>query len=303
MIFVTSGFEQGVGLEVFLKAVINLDNPNLNKFHLITSREHLAETIRQCGLNIEISSDASQLSSGIIKTTFLPHTDNLPLTTRSLEHALKEISATDILLTLPTKKDQLVLDNNIKAGYTEYFREKFTNSNLTMNFISNTDNVMLLTDHIPLSKVEESITRDLIFRKVETTLENFPKSRDIKDVYFSGINPHCGEDGLMGSTDEILKATVVELQEKYSSYKFHLPKAGDTLYFNHSDNSQLFVFAFHDQGLAPFKLKNGLIGINLTLGLPFKRVSVDHGTAPDIFGKNCADYGGMSYLLKEVQNW
>lgn len=303
MIFVTSGFEQGVGLEVFLKAILNLDNPNCNSFHLITSKEHLAETIRQCDINIKINSDEIRLSSGIVKTTFLAHKDSLPLTTRTLEYALEKISATDILLTLPTRKDQLILDNNIKAGYTEYFREKFTNSNLAMSFISNTDNVMLLTDHIPLSKVEGTITRDLILRKVETTLESFPKSRDIKDIYFSGINPHCGEDGLMGSTDEILKATVVELQEKFSNYKFHLPKAGDTLYFNHSNNSQLFIFAFHDQGLAPFKLKNGLIGINLTLGLPFKRVSVDHGTAPDIYGKNCADYGGMSYLLKEVQSW
>lgn len=302
MIYVTPGFEKGIGLEVYLKAVLELPLNQLNNFHLFAKSLQLEEVINLSKLDIKLTSAGLAINDKILKTTFLTDTD-IPQTTQGLEEAFKKVTPSDILLTLPTKKDQLILNGKVKAGYTEYFREKYQQANLTMNFISQTDNVMLLTDHIPISKVESMITKDLVIKKVETTLTSFPKSRELKEIFFSGINPHCGEDGLMGSADSVLLESIDYLAKTYPNYKFHKPKAGDTLYFNHKDNSQLFVFAFHDQGLAPFKLKNGLIGINLTLGLPFKRVSVDHGTAPDIFGKDCADYRGMSYLLGEIQNW
>lgn len=302
MIFVTPGFEKGVGLEVFLKAVTQLPLSHLSHYHLFVKKSHLIETIELSKLEITTNESRLIFNGHSLKTTFIPDSEETQ-TTQGLELALAAIKPSDILLTLPTKKDQLVLNGKIKAGYTEYFREKFKNSNLTMNFISPTDNVMLLTDHIPLSKVEGLITKELVIQKVKTTLDSFPNSRSIKEVFFSGINPHCGEEGLMGTADLILLEAINELSVLYPDLKLHKPKAGDTLYFNHKDNSQLFVFAFHDQGLAPFKLKNGLIGINLTLGLPFKRVSVDHGTAPDIFGKDCADFRGMLYLLNEISNW
>lgn len=303
MIFVTSGYEQGIGLEVFLKALSETDRASLKNFHLFVSKNQLLATIKLCQLPVEMENESIKINGSVVKTTFLNSHDSKPLTTRSLELALDKMSNQDILLTLPTKKNQLILKNKPKKGYTEYLREFYKNTNLAMNFLSPEDNVLLLTDHIPLSLVESSITENLILNKLEITLKNFPKNRVIKEVFFSGINPHCGEDGMMGTVDMLLLNTIKKLREIHPQILFHDPKAGDTLYFNHKDNSQLFVFAFHDQGLAPFKLKNGLIGINLTLGLPFKRISVDHGTAPDIFGKNCADYKGMLYLLKEVQKW
>lgn len=302
MIYVTSGFEQGVGLEIFLKAISNSKTLSGERFQLITSKSFLKETANSCKIDINIESDRLKVGNSEIRLTLL---DNFKvnLTTDSLELALSNITPDDTLLTLPTKKDQLILNGNVKAGYTEYFRERFYQPNLTMNFLSSTDTVLLLTDHIPLSKVEESITEKLILDRVQTTLKNLPRNREISEVLFSGINPHCGEEGMLGTADQVLKESISKLQKLHPGLIFHEPKAGDTLSFHHKDSTQLFVYAFHDQGLAPFKLKNGLIGINLTLGLPFKRVSVDHGTAPDIFGQNKADARGMMYLIEEIVRW
>ncbi len=74
--------------------------------------------------------------------------------------------------------------------------------------------------------------------------------------------------------------------------------SGDTLHFHKKDNiKQLFVYMFHDQGLSKFKSENGVIGLNITFGLPFLRLSVDHGTAFDLYGKNKANISGMLYLI------
>ena len=134
-------------------------------------------------------------------------------------------------------------------------------------------------------------------------LNNISNIRNIKEVYFSGINPHCGEDGNISITDIIINAAIKKLVLSFPDIDFHEMLPGDTLHFSIKNKEQLFVYAFHDQGLAPFKLKYGLTGINLSLGLPFKRVSVDHGTAFNLYGKNQANYNGMLYLLDEVKNW
>ncbi len=303
MIYVTSGFEHGIGLEVFLKAISHVEPSYLKKFHLFCSQKQLLETIEISNLPISVVNQTVLINNQNLVTTFLDEVSDLPLSTKTLEYSLTQMKPQDILLTLPTKKDQLIFNGKSKKGYTEYLRDKFNISSLTMNFLSPTDNVLLLTDHIPLSLVESTITQSLIIDKVKTTLDNFPKNRTIKEVFFSGINPHCGEEGMMGQADKTLLDAMPALRSLYPNVSFYDPKAGDTLYFSHKNETQLFVFAFHDQGLAPFKQKNGLIGINLTLGLPFKRISVDHGTAPDIFGKDCADFEGMLYLLNEIKNW
>ena len=134
MILVTPGFEEGVGLEVFLKAVIELPVNYLSKFHLFVKKSCLDEVIKSSHLAIETKEDHLLVNRTSLKVSYLQSSE-LSQTTQGLEEALKIITPSDILLTLPTKKDQLVINGKVKAGYTEYLREKFSDANLTMNFI------------------------------------------------------------------------------------------------------------------------------------------------------------------------
>jgi 4-hydroxythreonine-4-phosphate dehydrogenase len=302
MIYVSCGYEKGIGLEVFLKSFLCLNNNYQNKFNLVVPVSSLEKTLCSMNLSYELLENSVKFSSQKLRCTFFEET-NEPITTTSMNIIMKSITKNDIFLTLPSNKSEFFLNDENLAGHTEFFRRYFHQKNLTMNFISATESVLLLSDHISIGMVEKELELQNIIDKVRTSLINFPNERLINNVYFSGINPHCGESGIIGESDKVLTEVINLLSLEFKNIKFHGPFAGDTLHFKYSNKKQLFVYAFHDQGLAPFKLKNGLVGINLTLGMPFKRVSVDHGTASDIFGKNTASYQGMLFLLNEIELW
>ena len=292
MIYVTQGHQDGIGLEVFLKSFLCLNKVNQTKFTLICNEDSFNNTLRSIHTNNPIN----------LKTIFTDKTQETQ-TIASIELAISKILNSDILLTLPSSKDQFILNDKILSGHTEYFRKKYHNNSISMSFISKNMITTLLSDHIPLADVSAYLTEDLIVNKIEITLNSLVKIKHIKEVIFSGINPHCGEDGLMGEEDKLISSSISRLEKKYPKVKFTGPLAGDTMHFNHIDSTQLLVYAYHDQGLTVFKQYNGLTGINTTFGLPFIRVSPDHGTAFNIAGRNEANYLGMNYLLNEILTW
>ena len=298
MIYITQGHEKSIGLEVFLKSFILLTSKNQLMFTLVTDESTLIENLKL--LNLKYSIENSVLSfSGNSLQLILTTNEELPQSTTSLSKVLEVIKEGDILLTLPTSKDQLILNNEICKGYTEYLRSFYKDANLCMLFKAMEDNTLLITDHIPLKEVGSAITKELITKKVRTTLMYLDKYfQTIDEVVISGINPHCGEGGLLGTEDKSVYEAVTELSESISVVG---PVSGDTLHF-HKDTTkkQLNVYMYHDQGLPVFKNKYKTIGLNITLGLPFIRMSVDHGTAFDLYGRGKADYSGCYYMLKEA---
>ena len=118
---------------------------------------------------------------------------------------------------------------------------------------------------------------------------------------FSGENPHCGEDGLISKTDEKIVQAIEILRKNYSSHEFIGPLSGDTLLANSGTftKKDCLIFASHDQGLAPYKAISGFRASNVTIGLPFLRLSPDHGTANELYGKDVANYIGAFFTLKE----
>lgn len=290
MIYVTAGHEKGIGLEVFLKSFLCLDKKSQNKFTLICKRSALETTLNS--IKIDLSFLESKLE--------IRFTEERKLQTLStIKHVFEIIKSEDILLTLPSSKDEFEGFN----GHTEYFRNKYSDSNIVMSFLSPKLNTLLLTDHIPVSEISKTISVELVVNKTKNYLSNIQKIRKINQVIFSGINPHNGEDGRMGDEDKFISTAITKLKSLYPNISFKGPLPGDTISFEEFTNEKLFVFSAHDQGLAVFKQFNGLLGINLTLGLPFLRVSPDHGTAFDMFGKNKANYLGMNYLLNEILKW
>lgn len=292
MIYVTEGHESGIGLEIFLKSFLLLTKEEKQLIKLFVSPADLDKNLFDLKLDRALFKDL-HIVENIESTKFS--------STNSLLTALNCVSEKDILVTLPTSKDQLIFNNKMQAGYTEFFRSYYGNKNISMTFKGLAQNILLITDHIPLKKVCDVITSELIEKKIQITLDNFKKYfYQFDEVIFAGINPHAGENGILGSEEKYIKIAITNLTKSYGSI-FKGPYSGDTLHHYHdAEKKQLFVYMFHDQGLAQFKSQYGLIGLNITLGLPYLRLSVDHGTAFELYGKNKANISGMIFLLKQA---
>lgn len=292
MIYVTQGHESGIGLEIFLKSFLLLTLEEKKQIRLIVSKKDLSKNFFDLQLHNETFKDL-QVIENVDSTIYS--------STNSLLTSLDLITQNDILITLPTSKDQLLFENKNQAGYTEFFRSFYKNTNISMTFKGLSQNVLLITDHIPLKEITNKISAELIEDKVKMTLDNFKKYFfKFDEIIFSGINPHAGENGLLGIEEKYILKAIQNLILIYGDI-FQGPFSGDTLHHYHdSTKKQLFVYMYHDQGLAPFKAEYGLIGLNITLGLPFLRLSVDHGTAFNLYGKNKANISGMLYLFQQA---
>jgi 4-hydroxythreonine-4-phosphate dehydrogenase len=300
MIYVSQGHENGIGLEVFFKSILCLNNKFISEIKLFGSLGSITKSLDSIFINYTTTSSSIIMGSLELNCFFINKTQGTE-SVESLLEILKVISPRDILLTLPSSKDQIIHDGHQFNGYTEFLRNYYK-SNVTMNFLSTSDNVLLLTDHVAIQDVPQLLTVDNIVSSISCSIDDFPKP--LKSVYISGLNPHAGEDGLISTDDKRLEEASEILKLKYKNIVFKGPLPSDTIHLHRNWLSdELVVYCYHDQGLNPFKLRNGLIGINLSLGLEFIRVSVDHGTAFNLSGKNAANYQGMLYLLSEIKNW
>lgn len=298
MIFVTQGHEKAIGLEVFLRSFVLLGLSQQQEFTLIALKKTLSKNLDLLGYSYSFKE--GRVAYNGVRLNFIdPEKEELPQSSECLSRAIDLLKEEDILLTLPTSKDQLILNGTVCKGYTEYLRSQFNNKNLCMLFKAFNQNTLLITDHIPLKEVSKTINKELIKSKILTTISYYKKYfNKLDEIIISGINPHCGEGGLLGSEDKCVYEAAKDLSLKI---KVIGPVSGDTLHFHKNRlMNQLNVYMYHDQGLPSFKNENKTIGLNITLGLPFIRMSVDHGTAFDIFGKGIADYTGCYYMLKEA---
>lgn len=286
MIHVTCGHERSISLEVFFKSISHLNSSKKNKIILHIDEKSLTESL-----------ELLRIKKPNINYSFLSKIEKT-LSSSSLLSALNQITKEDTLFTLPTSKDQIIYNNEQLNGHTELFRKFFKNEEISMCFRAPNSKLILITDHIKLQDVSKTITPELIHAKVSQYLNYDPS---ISNVYFAGINPHVGENGLMGNEDSNILKAIKLLTKSYPKIKFLKPVSGDILFQNQSDKN-LLVSMFHDQGLAPFKLQNQFIGANISLGLPFLRFSPDHGTAFELYGKNIANYYGTLYSLNLALN-
>ena len=297
MIYVSQGHEESIGLEVFIKSFLMLSPSQRDGFCLVANKEAVEETLNSLNIFYLFTEKYIKISSSNLFFKNI-EVSSLPLSTASLNYILESMDySKDILLTLPTSKDQLVYQDIKAAGYTEFLRKSFKNNFVSMLFSSPTDDALLITDHIKLSEVSSTIDEDLIINKVSNVLIYYSKYFEFyEEVIFAGINPHAGEGGLLGNEDKCISKAIEKLSLRFD-IPFIGPLSGDTLHFHKSDKKQLLVYMFHDQGLPWFKSRNHVVGLNISLGLPFLRMSVDHGTAFGLFKKNKANYLGCHYLL------
>ena len=204
----------------------------------------------------------------------------------------------DVLITAPINKENIQSDIFNFPGHTEYLEANLDGKSL-MILMTKELRIGLITGHIPISKVAETITPELIKSKVETMHESLKKDFGITKpkIAVLSLNPHCGDKGVIGKEDdEIILPTIAEIKE--SGKLVFGPYAADGFFGSESYKQFDGVLAtYHDQGLAPFKALSFGKGVNFTAGLSHIRTSPDHGTGYDIAGKNTANHSSFSEAL------
>lgn len=184
------------------------------------------------------------------------------------------------------------------TGHTEFLAQRCNADAVVMMLANETMRMALVTTHLPLSQVSAAIHKDLII-SVITTLNEALKTKfniSFPKMKVAGLNPHAGESGHLGREEiEHIEPALNELRQQ--GMNIEGPLSADTMFIKSCD---AYVVMYHDQGLPVLKYSGFSKSVNITLGLPIIRTSVDHGTALDKAGSNQVDSGSMRYAISEA---
>ena len=202
----------------------------------------------------------------------------------------------DAIVTAPINKSNIQSEKFVFPGHTEFFDHYFGGKEhpATMMMVSENLRVAFVTHHHPIGKVAETITTELILKKLEIVNESLKKDFAVSNptIAVLALNPHCGDEGLIGNEEkEVIQPAVA--QAFHDGINAFGPFPADSFFSTGAYTKFDAVLAMHyDQGMIPFKLLSK-DGVNFTAGLPIVRTSPAHGTAYDIAGKNVADAQSM----------
>jgi 4-hydroxythreonine-4-phosphate dehydrogenase len=236
----------------------------------------------------------------------------------AIERATRLIQAgvASALVTGPISKERLQRGGFKYTGHTDFLADLCSVKEVTMMLANDQLRISLATVHIGLKDVPKALTREKLRRAVLHTVDSLKNWWGISKprVAVAALNPHAGEDGLFG--DEEIRVITPEIQSlqkdaKRRGYTLVGPLPADTLFANHvmarsqnrpENRFDAVVCMYHDQGLIPVKLLDFPRTVNVTLGLPIVRTSVDHGVAFDIAGKNIADPSSLESAIELAVN-
>lgn len=301
-IAITTGDPNGIGAEITIKALNELDLPK-DKIVLISNKDVLdyyGKLDKKYDI-IEIPFDKIDIKVGKVTKEAGEF---------SFQSLLKvcEIKPKAIV-TAPVAKNAMYLAGHNFNGQTEVLQKYLAHDNqlAEMLFVANNFRVLLLTRHCALKDVY--LTKEIIVKKITNLVKTFNNHFNIPNPRFAlcGFNPHSGEDGILGREEiDILVPAVKELQALGVDISMPLPadtlfvKAGNHYFKGEKDDYDCYIANYHDQGLIPIKTVAGDKTVNMTIGLDIIRTSPGHGTAFDIAGQNIADPNGMISAIREV---
>lgn len=301
-IAITTGDPNGIGAEITIKALNELDLPQ-DKIVLISNKDVLdyyGKLDKKYDI-IEIPFDKRDIKVGKVTKEAGEF---------SFQSLLKvcEINPKAIV-TAPVAKNAMYLAGHNFNGQTEVLQKYLAHDNqlAEMLFVANNFRVLLLTRHCALKDVY--LTKEIIVKKITNLVKTFNNHFNIPNPRFAlcGFNPHSGEDGILGREEiDILIPAVKELQVLGVDISMPLPadtlfvKAGNHYFKGEKDDYDCYIANYHDQGLIPIKTVAGDKTVNMTIGLDIIRTSPGHGTAFDIAGQNIADQNGMISAIREV---
>ena len=232
---------------------------------------------------------------------------------KSLQAAVEDLKndQIDVLVTAPINKHNIQSDAFKFPGHTDYLAQELQGDSL-MFMVSDDLKVGLLTDHVPVSEVSNQITAELIEKKISIIYKSLVQDFSIRmpRIAVLGINPHTGDNGVIGSEDDTVLRPALETIKKTGKLVYG-PYSADSFFGSKNyKNFDAIVATYHDQGLIPFKTLAFGNGVNYTAGLNKVRTSPDHGTAYEIAGKGVADitsfkeaiFSGMTIFRNRKMN-
>jgi 4-hydroxythreonine-4-phosphate dehydrogenase len=203
------------------------------------------------------------------------------------------------LVTAPINKESLHAAGHAWPGHTELLAEAAGVTDVAMMFVGGGLRVALLTIHRSLRSVPQAVTAEEVRRVGRLLHRELPRfGVAAPEIAFCGLNPHAGEGGLFGREEvDVMRPAIEALRAEGVDARGPLP--ADTLFLRAARGEfDAVVAAYHDQGLVPVKLAAFGRAVNVTVGLPFVRTSVDHGTAFDIAARGTADAGSLLEAMK-----
>ena len=224
--------------------------------------------------------------------------DNLKF---GIDEALKNKNLA--IVTGPISKENIISINKAFSGHTEYIQQRTKSDEVLMLLASDQLKVALATTHIPLKKVANKISKELVISKATTLNQGLKQKFKIKNpnIKLLGLNPHSGEGGKIGKEEiDILIPAVKELRKKKINISY--PISADTAFTKKNlKETDAFLGMYHDQVLPVIKALSFGSAVNITLGVPITRTSVDHGVALDISGTGKSDPSSLKEAIKTAK--
>jgi len=287
-ILITIGEPSGIGPEIALAAFDELGG-RIGDHPLKLVGDATVFATHQTSL---IATDAK-----VNATQGKPDPKNAAAVIEAIELAVKACLAGEAaaMVTAPIHKAVLKEAGFPYPGHTEFLGFLTGAPRAVMMLASEKLRVVPLTIHTPLAQVPGAISGDAILETAEIILRSLTRDFGIAEprLAVAGLNPHAGEDGMLGMEEKNLIGPAVQLL-KARGHRVTGPLSADTLFHDEArKNYDAVLTMYHDQGLIPIKTLSFWDGVNVTLGLPLVRTSPDHGTAFDIAGKGKADHRSM----------
>lgn len=306
---VTIGDPAGVGPEIVLKSLRNEDIRVLAQWKIVGDRSALESAAQSCGLEAMLIEpwwgeqvemvdlhllDGMRLTPGAMKAEY--GSAAMRYVRMATEMCLR--GEADGMVTAPLNKEAVTLSGVAFSGHTEYIAQLCGATESRMLLASERLAVVHVSTHIALRDAV-NVSRERIVRTIELGAEAMRLlGKEEPRIAVCGLNPHAGEHGLFGSEDANVIAPAID-EARRRGIVCTGPEAPDTVFLKGARGVyDLIVAMYHDQGHIPMKLLDFERTVNISLGIPIVRTSVDHGTAFDIAGKNRASAGNMIAAMK-----
>lgn len=318
IIGVTMGDPAGIGPEICARSLTNYEIQAIANCLIIGDRKSIREGLTVSKIpDIEINSikkvSEAKFRRGTIDVLDLNNVNVSRLKVGQVSKAAGQASIDyiekavqlakdgkiDAMVTGPINKEAAAKAGCKFKGHTELIAARTKAKNYGMMFASDTLWIMLVTTHIPLRDVSKSLNKKNVLGAIKLAHETLLKSKGKNPkIGVAGLNPHAGEAGLFGSEElKVIKPAVDEAKKLGINVKG--PISPDALfYLANIGMFDIIVAMYHDQGLIPLKLLSFNHSVNVTVGLPIIRTSVDHGTGFDIAGKGWANPQSMIEAIK-----
>ena len=308
---ITQGDGNGIGYEVIIKAladerILDLCTPVIyGSSKIFGFYKKQIHNIDQINTNVITSAkDVHQKRVNIVnclpENVFVEPGQATPESAKaamtSLERAVEDIKEgyIDVLVTAPFNKRAMSAEGFGYTGHTEYLEKEFGVEEVAMIMVCDRLKVGVVTGHIALKDVCKSLTSEKIVKKLRLMQTSLQRDFGIDSpkIAVLGLNPHCGDGGLLGDEEQqiILPAVQAATEEGIMAFG---PYSPDGFFGTSYSKFDAVLAMYHDQGLTPFKALAFEEGVNFTAGLPIVRTSPDHGTAYEMAGRDMADPRSM----------